>query len=70
MTECERLIKEGLLPPSFLEAETRCDYYVDEKMKKLWALQIDLVKKAEALCKKHGLTLFVIGGGCIGAIRH
>lgn len=70
MTECERLISEGKLPPSFLQEETRCEYYIDSKMKKLWALQIDLVKQIERICKKYGLTYYLVGGGCIGVIRH
>lgn len=70
MTECERLISEGKLDPSFLKAETRCDWQVSEKIKKLWALQIDLVKQVEILCQKYGLSYYLIGGGCIGAIRH
>ena len=70
MTECERLIRNGLLDASFLEEETRCCYHIDTKMKKLWALQIDLVKQIEAICRKYHLTCFLIGGGCIGAIRH
>ena len=70
MTECERLIKNGELPASFLEDETRCDYHVESKMKKLWALQIDLVKQLEAVCKRHNLTYFLVGGSCLGAVRH
>ena len=31
MTECERIIKKGVLKESFLEAETRNDFYVDGK---------------------------------------
>jgi len=70
MTECNRLISEGKLDPSFLESETRCGWFVDEKTKKLWALQIDLVKQIEMICTKYGLTYYLIAGGCIGAIRH
>ena len=39
-------------------------------MKKLWALQIDLIKQVESICTKYGLTYYLIGGGCIGVIRH
>ena len=70
MTECERLIKEGKMDISFLTEETRCDYFVDSNMKKLWALQIDLVKTIESLCNRNGLTCYIFGGACIGAIRH
>lgn len=70
MTECERLIKENLLDPQFLKEETRCDWRVDENTKKLWALQIDLIKQVERICRKYGLTYYLMGGGCIGAVRH
>ncbi len=70
MTECERLIRDGSLDPAFLETEVLCEYRVDSKMKKLWALQIDLIKQVEKICKNYRLTYYLIGGGCIGAIRH
>lgn len=33
-------------------------------------MQIDLVKQIEKICKNNGLTYYLIGGGCIGTIRH
>lgn len=69
MTECERLIAEGKLPPEFLQAEVReCE--VPEKMKKLWALQIDLIQQVHEICQRHGLTYFASGGTAIGTVRH
>lgn len=69
MTECERLVKEGSLPAEFLLPEKReCE--VSAEMKKLWALQIDLLGQVEQICKKHQLTYFAIGGTAIGAVRH
>ena len=41
MTECERIIKEGILPKSFFDEEVRCDFLVTEKRKKIWAIEID-----------------------------
>ena len=35
MTECERIIIEGILPESFFMPETICDFYVDETRKKI-----------------------------------
>ncbi len=70
MTECERLIGDGTLDASFLEEEIRCGYHISKKNKQLWALQIDLIQQIEVICKKHQLSFFLIGGGCIGAIRH
>ena len=62
MTECEKLIVNGVLKEEFLQPEVRCEYYISTEMKKLWALQIDLVKKIESICKKYGLTYFLVGG--------
>lgn len=70
MTECERIIKEGILPESFFKPETICDFYVDEKRKKIWAVELDLLLKFDSVCKKHNLTYFVTDGTLIGVIRH
>ncbi len=70
MTECERIIKEGILPKSFFEPETICDFYVDEKRKKIWAILIDLLAKFDSVCRKHGLRYWVSCGGLLGIVRH
>lgn len=69
MTECQRLIAEGKLPPEFLEPEMReCE--VPSEMKKLWALQIDLIDQVKKICLDHSLTYYACGGTAIGAVRH
>lgn len=70
MTECERIIKEGILPESFFKPETRCDFYVDENRKKIWAVELDLLLKFDSVCKKHGLKYMLYGGSLLGVIRH
>ena len=70
MTECERLIKEGKLSEEFLKEETRNDYLISSEMKKVWAVSIDLLQKLLAVCEKHNLKVFAIGGTAIGAVRH
>ena len=70
MTECERIIKQGILPESFFLPETICDFYVDEKRKKIWAVELDLLLQFDRVCKKYGLKYFLIGGSLLGAIRH
>lgn len=69
MTECERLIKEGAMPADFLQPEMR-ECKVPVEMKKLWALQIDLIQQVKKIADRHGLTFFAIGGTAIGAVRH
>ena len=70
MTECERIIREGILPSSFFKAETICDFYVSEEMKKNWAVCIDLLVKFDKVCRKHQLKYFVAFGSLLGIIRH
>lgn len=70
MNELERIMKKGIITPDFLKEETRCDFFVDEKRKKLWAMQIDLLSVFDEVCKKCNLKYFVIAGSLLGAIRH
>lgn len=70
MTECERIIKNGILPESFFKPETICDFYVDENRKKVWAIELELYTILFNLCEKNGLSLFTDGGTTLGAIRH
>lgn len=70
MTECERIIEEGVLNIDFFKPETICDFYVDEKRKKIWAIEIDLLLQVDRVCKKYGLQYFLMWGSLLGAIRH
>ena len=58
------------LPDQFLEGETRCGYYVTPKMKKIWAVELDILNAFSEVCKKHGLKWFVHAGTLLGTIRH
>ena len=70
MTEIERIIKEGTIKENFLEPEVICDFYVDEQRKKIWAIEIDLLKEIDRVCKKYNLRYFLMWGSLIGAVRH
>lgn len=70
MTECERIIKEGIIPETFLLPETRCDFFVDKQRKKIWAVEIDLFLEFARVCKKNDLTFWGDGGTLLGAVRH
>ena len=70
MTEIERIISKGILTKDFLKEETRCDFFVDEKRKKLWAVELDLLIEFDRVCRKNNLKYFVMGGSLIGVIRH
>lgn len=70
MSECERIIKEGILPETFFEPELRCEFYVDETRKKIWAIELDLYLELMRVCKKYDLTIWADGGTLLGAVRH
>ena len=50
--------------------EMRDGYLVKSHRKKIWNVQIGLIKEFERICKKHNLRWFAIGGTLIGAARH
>jgi len=70
MTECERIIQQGILPKSFFEEEVRCGFLVTEKRKKIWAVLLDLLLKFDEVCKKYGLKYYLTDGTLLGAVRH
>lgn len=70
MIEIERILHNGIIPKSFLLPETRCDFYIDEKRKKTWAIAIDLLLKFDSVCKQHNLRYCLAYGTLLGAIRH
>ena len=58
------------LPEHFLEGETRDGYYVSPEMKKVWAVELDLLNEFMRVCKKHNLRWFADGGTILGTMRH
>ena len=70
MTEPERIVAKGIVPSSFLQEETICDFFVDSTRKKVWAIELDILIEFDRICKKHGLKYFLMCGTLLGAIRH
>lgn len=58
------------LPEDFLKPEVRCGYEVSAKLKKIWAVELDLLKQLLDVCKKHNIKIQVFAGTLLGAIRH
>ena len=58
------------IPSDFLKKETRNDYIISEEMKRVWAIDLDLFKELERVCKENNLKLWGSGGTAIGAARH
>lgn len=53
-----------------LEKETICGYEVSGQMKRIWAMELDMVEKFVEVCREHGLTYMIMGGTLLGAVRH
>lgn len=58
------------IPESFYQGEERCGYYVSPEMKKVWAVQLDLLNEFDRICKKHDIKYYAAYGTLIGAVRH
>lgn len=58
------------LPDGFLKEEVRCGCTVSTEMKKLWAVEMDLLSEFDRVCRKNSLAYFAFGGTLLGAVRH
>lgn len=58
------------VPNSFFAEEMRCNYVVTEQMKKVWAVELDLLQELLRVCNKYDLRIWADGGTLLGAIRH
>jgi lipopolysaccharide cholinephosphotransferase len=55
---------------NFFEEEIRDGYLVTSTMKKVWYVELELLKKFIQVCKKYNLQYYAEGGTLIGVIRH
>ena len=58
------------LDPKFFEEEIRNDYKISSEMKKVWAVELDLLVELDRVCKKYDIKYWLEGGTLLGAIRH
>lgn len=58
------------LPDNFFDVEIRSGYRVDERMKKVWAVELDLLNEFIKVCEENNLNYFVGFGTLLGTIRH
>ena len=58
------------IPESFYREEIRDGYTVSADMKKVWAVELDLLNEFIKLCDKYQLTWFADAGTILGAVRH
>lgn len=70
MTECERILTEHVVPEDYFKEEVRCGFKVTTEIKKIWAVNIDLMKEFQRVALKYNLRYFAFGGTMLGAVRH
>lgn len=58
------------IPDGFFNDEVRCDFTVPKKLKQIWAVELDLYKEFERVCKKYGIDYSIYWGTMLGAVRH
>lgn len=58
------------LPEKFLDEENRCGYAVSSEMKKVWAVELDLLSALDTVCKRYHLKYCIAAGTLLGAVRH
>ena len=58
------------VPDSFYQEDERCSYIVSEEMKRIWAVELDLLAEFDRVCKKYNLPYVATGGTLLGAVRH
>ena len=54
----------------FFEGEYRDGFFVEEKMKRAWAAQIEILLEIDRICRKHEIQYFADSGTLLGAVRH
>lgn len=54
----------------YFKTEIRCGFEIPEMMKRVWAVELDMLAKVDYTCEKYGLTYFADWGTLLGAVRH
>ena len=70
MTECQRIIEQGFINREYLNQETRDDYLITTEKKKVWVIELDLLRTFIDICKKYSFRYWVGFGTLLGAVRH
>jgi lipopolysaccharide cholinephosphotransferase len=50
--------------------EVICNYYVTERQKRVWKIELDLIQQVLKVCERHGLRVWALAGTMLGAVRH
>lgn len=59
-----------VIPDDYLRDESREGYLVSGAIKKVWAVELDLIEELLRVCNKHNLKIYCCAGTILGAVRH
>lgn len=54
----------------FFKEEIRCGFTISEMMKRVWAVEMEVLQEIHRICTDYGLTYYAHWGTLLGAIRH
>lgn len=63
-------MKINWISEDYYKPEYRDGFFVSSERKKLWAVELDLLREFIKVCSKHNLKYFLNGGTLLGAVRH
>ena len=63
------MAEKAKLDPTFFESEIRQGYQITSEAKRLWAVELELLRELDRVCKKLGLKYFLDSGTLLGAVR-
>ena len=55
---------------AFYQGQEREGFYVESRMKRYWASQLEVLDEIQRVCKKHHIRYFAEWGTLLGAVRH
>lgn len=57
-------------PQGFLDEEIRSGYKVSAQMKKVWAVQLEMLNEIDRVFSENHIRWWIFGGTLLGAVRH
>ncbi|SES00767.1 lipopolysaccharide cholinephosphotransferase [Butyrivibrio fibrisolvens] len=57
-------------PDGYFESEECCGFYITGMMKRLWAVQMNILSWIDEVCRKYGIHYIMDYGSMLGAVRH
>lgn len=58
------------LPVSFFDEEIRDGYLVSSQIKRVWAVELNILSEFISICNRNNLKYYADGGTMLGAVRH